>query len=114
MAEETIDIIVFVTTTNEDEANEVGKLLLSQRQAGCVNIVPKVNSIFWWKGEIESAQESLLIIKTKISFLKEIIRLVKEVHSYDVPEIIALPVIGGNQDYLDWVGIEVGKSNGLE
>ena len=84
-------------------------MLLNQRKAACVNIVPNVSSLFWWQDKLDSAQESLLIVKTKASLLDEIIRLVKEIHSYDVPEIIALPIIGGNQDYLEWIDKEVDK-----
>ena len=84
-----------------------GGALLTQRKAACVNIVPGVSSLFWWQDKLDSAQESLLIIKTKASLLNEIITLVREVHSYDVPEIIALPIVGGNQDYLEWIGKEV-------
>ena len=73
----------------------------------CVNIVSRVDSLFWWQGELDSAQESLLIVKTKASVLNQIVNLVKEHHSYDVPEIIALPIISGNQDYLEWIGDSV-------
>jgi periplasmic divalent cation tolerance protein len=69
--------------------------------------VPGVSSFFWWQGKVDSAQESLLIVKTKASVLNQIVNLVKEHHSYDVPEIIALPIIGGNRDYLEWLGKEV-------
>jgi len=73
----------------------------------CVNIVPEVSSLFWWQDKLDSAQESLLIIKTRALLLDQIVTLVKEIHSYEVPEIIALPVIGGNQDYLEWIDKEV-------
>lgn len=63
--------------------------------------MPGVSSLFWWQDKLDSAQESLLIVKTKASLLPEIISLVKGIHSYDIPEIIALPVVGGNQDYLE-------------
>ena len=69
--------------------------------------VPVVNSLVWCQGKLYSAQENRLVIKTKASRLNEIIRLVKELHSYDVPEIIALPIVGGNQNYLDWIDEEV-------
>jgi periplasmic divalent cation tolerance protein len=69
--------------------------------------VPEVSSSFWWQGKPEQAQESLLIVKSQASALDEIVDLVKKHHSYDVPEIIALPIIGGNPDYLDWIGNEV-------
>jgi periplasmic divalent cation tolerance protein len=101
------DIVVFMTTGSEEEAHSIADLLLSQRKAACVNIVPSVASLFWWQDKLDSAQESLLIVKTKASVLNEIVSLVKELHSYDIPEIIALPVIDGNQDYLEWIGKEV-------
>ena len=100
-------IVVFITTNNTGEAQRIAGLLLEQRQAACVNIIPKVDSSFWWEGKLDSAQESLLIIKTRASLLPDIIDLVKGVHSNTVPEIIALPVVGGNQDYLDWIDKEV-------
>ena len=106
---ETGKVVIFITTSSEEEARKISEALLSRRKAACVNIVPKVDSSFWWQGKLDSARESLLIIKTKASLLSEIIALVKEVHSYEVPEIIALPIIGGNDDYLNWIDAEVGK-----
>jgi len=105
--EESTYIVLFITTATIGEAKRISKALLNQRKAACVNIVPKVSSLFWWQEKLNSAQESLLIIKTKASQLNEIVRLVKELHSYDVPEIIALPIVGGNQDYLEWIDKEV-------
>lgn len=100
-------IVVFITTNTGEEAKQIAELLLERRQAACVNIIPEVDSRFWWEDKLDSAQESLLVIKTKATLLPEIIKLVKEVHSYTVPEIIALPIVGGNQDYLDWIDKEV-------
>jgi len=96
-------IVLLITTANDAEAQQISRLLLEQKKAACVNIISQVNSLFRWENKIDSAQESLLIVKTKASLLSEIIKLVKEAHSYDVPEIIALPVVGGNQDYLKWI-----------
>jgi len=100
-------IVLFITASNSEEAYKIAEVLLNQRKAACVNIVPGVSSLFWWQDKLDSAQESLLIVKTKASLLPEIISLVKGIHSYDIPEIIALPIIGGNQDYLEWIGKEV-------
>lgn len=105
--EEFTYIVLFITTATAGEAQRIAEALLNQRKAACVNIVPKVSSLFWWQDKLNSAYESLLIVKTKAPQLKEIVRLVKELHSYDIPEIIALPIVGGNQDYLDWIGKEV-------
>ncbi len=99
-------IVVFVTTEAGEEAGLISKVLLEQRKAACISIVTGVNSMYRWQGKIESAHESLLVIKTRAALLDEIIRIVKEIHSNDVPEIIAFPIIGGSHDYLDWVGKE--------
>ena len=100
-------IVLFVTASNSEEAHKIAKVLLSQRKAACVNIVSGISSLFWWQDKLDSAQESLLIVKTKASLLNQIVTLVREIHSYEVPEIIALPIIGGNQDYLEWIDKEV-------
>jgi len=100
-------IVVLITTGTPEEAQRIAAVLLEERKAACVNIVPRVSSRFWWRGELDSAEESLLIVKTKATVLDEVVSLVKEAHSYDVAEVIALPVVGGSQDYLDWMGGEV-------
>jgi len=107
---DTCKVVIFITTSTEQEARKLADQLLVKRKAACVNIVPKVESSFWWQGKLDSAQESLLIIKTRASLLPQIIELVKSVHSYSVPEIIALPIIGGNEDYLKWIDDEVRES----
>ena len=100
-------IALLVTTGNSEEAHKIASELIGRRKAACVNIVPNVSSLFWWQGQLDSASENLLIIKTKASLLNEIVALIGQIHSYDVPEIVALPIVGGNQDYLEWVGREV-------
>ena len=105
--EESGYVVLFITTATADEAQQISKVLLERRKAACVNIVPRISSHFWWQGKLDSAQENLLIVKTKASLLNELTRLVKEIHSYDTPEIIALPIVGGNQDYIEWVDKEV-------
>jgi len=99
-------IVVFITANTAGEAQQIARLLIEQRQAACVNIIPEVESSFWWQGELDTARESLLVIKTKALHLSQIINLVKGVHSNTVPEVIALPIVGGNQDYLDWIDKE--------
>ncbi len=96
-------VVVFITTATIEEAYQISQTLLEQKKAACVNIVAGLDSRFWWQGKIDSARESLLIVKTKAGLLSEVIGLVKGVHSYTVPEIVALPIVGGNPDYLDWI-----------
>jgi periplasmic divalent cation tolerance protein len=101
-------IVVLVTSSGKEEAKKIAKRLLDERKAACVNIIDGVSSLFIWQGSQEEEQESLLVIKSSASLLPHIVETVKQVHSYDVPEIIALPVLGGNEDYLAWIdsGIE--------
>lgn len=106
------DIVVFITTAGAEEAQRIADMLLNERKAACINIVPKVSSRFWWQGKLESAEEVLLIVKTRASLLDEVVNLVKKHHSYDVPEVVALPIIGGNENYLEWLGKEVKQSGG--
>jgi len=100
------NIVILITAGTDGEARRVAEALLEKRKAACVTIVPTVTSLFWWEDRIDSDQESLLVVKSKASLLDEIVSLVKEIHTYDVPEVIALPIIGGNPDYLDWIGQE--------
>ena len=99
--------VVLVTASADEESQLIAAVLIEQRKAACVNIIPGISSVFRWNNSIGQEGESLLVIKTRQSLVEEVIRLVKEVHSYDVPEIIALPIIAGNPDYLEWVGAKV-------
>jgi periplasmic divalent cation tolerance protein len=98
-------IIVLITASSEEEAHNIAESLVKGKKAACVNILPGVDSLFWWKDKLDSAQESLLLVKTKASLFPEIVKLVKRTHSYEVPEIIALPIIAGSEDYLKWLDI---------
>jgi len=100
-------IVVLITAKDPEEAQKISGALLKRRQAACVNIVPQVDSRFWWQDKLDSAKESLLIVKTRESLLPDIVKSVKKLHSYRIPEIIALPVVGGSQEYLDWLDREV-------
>ena len=99
-------IVVFITVKDPEEAQKVAKALLKRRQAACANIVPEVDSHFWWKDKLDSSRESLLIVKTKEALLPDVIRTVKKLHGESIPEIIALPIIGGSRDYLEWLDSE--------
>lgn len=101
------NVVIFISAGTDEEARTVGRALLEHRAAACVSIAPNVTSIFWWQGTLETAQEHLLMVKTRASNVEDVVRLVKEVHSYKMPEVIAVPIIGGNQQYLDWIGEEV-------
>ena len=95
-------IVVLVTSPSEEEAERLASGLVEEKLAACVNIVP-ISSLFRWEGKLSKENESLLIIKTRYSLFHNLEKRVKELHSYQVPEIIALPVVAGSKDYLDWV-----------
>lgn len=96
-------IVVFITAGNRQEADNIAGVLVGEKLAACVNIVPAVSSVFWWQGKLDNADEFLLVAKSPVSLLEKIVARVKAVHSYTVPEIIAMPVLGGNADYLKWI-----------
>jgi len=102
-------IVAIITAPGYDEAHKIAEALVCQGKAACVNIVPKASSIFRWRGKIEEAEESLLLVKTRAELFPEVVRVVKEIHSYEVPEIIALPVVDGDADYLAWLAKETEK-----
>jgi periplasmic divalent cation tolerance protein len=100
--------VVVLITTPTDKGLELANHIVENKLGACVNVVPEVNSIYWWKGNIERDRESLLVIKTSVQKLEELIKEVKKVHPYTVPEIIALPILGGNEDYLRWIDDSLG------
>ena len=95
--------VVFVTCSGKEEAEKISKTLVRKRLAACVNVVSTVKSFFWWEGKVDEAEEHLLIIKTSVEKMEKLIEKVKELHSYSVPEIISLPILEGNKEYLKWI-----------
>jgi len=102
-------VVVLITTPSKEEAERIARDLLSKKLAACVNIVSDVKSLFWWEEKIDEANECLLVIKTRLDQMKELIESVKRIHSYTVPEIIALPIITGNTRYLEWINQTIKK-----
>lgn len=96
-------IVIFITAPNKKEASYIAGELIRAKLAACVNILENVESHFWWEGKIDTAKEALLIVKTKKNLLNKLIKKVKSRHTYEVPEIIALPIISGNKRYLEWI-----------
>jgi periplasmic divalent cation tolerance protein len=95
--------VVLVTASDKQEAEKIAQGLLSQRLAACVNMIEGITSVFRWQGKIDRATEVLLIIKTRKPLVKKVISQVKLLHSYEVPEIIALPIVAGSREYLEWI-----------
>ncbi len=104
--------IIYITTENKEEARSVGKVLVEERLAACVNIIDGMEAMFWWEGAAQSESETVLIAKTTEDRVDDLTRRVKEVHSYDCPCVVALPIQAGNPEFLSWIGEEVKKPGG--
>jgi periplasmic divalent cation tolerance protein len=96
-------VVIFVTAVDAEQGMAIARALVEEQVVACVNMVDRVRSVFRWKGKVEEEAESLLIIKTRSERIAEVISRVRSLHSYDVPEIIALPIIDGNPSYLQWI-----------
>lgn len=106
--------VVFITCSTVEEANRIGSDLIKERLAACVNVVKGIASIFWWRGKVDRAEETLLIIKTRKEKIKDVIELVKKLHSYQVPEVISLPIVEGNEEYLNWISEATSQLSGQD
>ena len=96
-------IVVIITTSNKEEALKIVHDLLEEKLIACANIVGPVSSIFWWEGKIDEASEFLVFMKSHGNHFERLSEKVAEIHSYEVPEIIALPIIKGSPPYLKWL-----------
>jgi len=103
-------ILVLITCKDNSEAQHISAALVGQHLAACTNIMPNVRSVFHWKGSIEHEDEVLMMVKSQDQCLDRIVDVVKQEHSYDTPEIIALPIIGGSDEYLSWLVDETDSS----
>jgi periplasmic divalent cation tolerance protein len=101
-------VVAFSTVATQEDAEHIARTLVQRRLAACVNIVPGLTSVYSWKGEVETDQELLLVIKTRRERLDALRQALLKVHPYEVPELIALPVEGGSEAYLKWIDDSVG------
>lgn len=97
------EIVVFVTAGSEEEGRKISRILVEERAVACVNLLPGMRSIFQWEGQVKEEQEVLLMAKTVSGAFERVTSLVRANHSYDVPEIIALPIQDGLPEYMSWV-----------
>ena len=100
-------IVVFLTAPSGEEATRLADLLIGAHLAACVQILPEMESVYRWEGQIERQSEILLIVKTTRGKFADLEREVRALHSYETPEIVAVPIITGSQPYLDWLGESV-------
>lgn len=99
-------ILVYITVPSQEIGLKIANMLTKEKLAACVNIVPGISSIYSWQGVVEQDEELLLIIKTKNNHFDRLAIAVKKIHPYKVPEIIAVPIIGGSSEYLAWIDTE--------
>lgn len=97
------EIVILCTCASEEEAERIALLLLEERLAACVNVVPAIRSYYRWQGAIETAREHLLLIKSSAELFPAVEATVRRAHSYEIPELLALPVLEGSDDYLTWL-----------
>ena len=99
--------VVLMTAGSSEEAERIADALVAEMLAACVNVLPGVISVYRWEGELQRDEEWLLVAKTTREVLDDLVQCVKALHSYDLPEIIALPIEGGSEAYLRWIDGEV-------
>ncbi|MCS7123344.1 MAG: divalent-cation tolerance protein CutA [Candidatus Aenigmarchaeota archaeon] len=95
--------LVYITCKNYKEANRLGKILLEEKLVACINIVKQVYSQYWWKGKIEKSKESILLLKCPEKNLDRVVKRVKELHSYSLPDISAIKINKGLKEFINWV-----------
>jgi periplasmic divalent cation tolerance protein len=105
-------MFVYVTASSREEALNIGRTLVGERLAACANIFDGVSSIYWWQGRLIEEGEVSLILKSTSDLIPALITRVKQLHSYDCPCVVALPIAQGNPDYLDWVDKETVPADG--
>ncbi|MCS6904016.1 MAG: divalent-cation tolerance protein CutA [Bacteroidia bacterium] len=96
-------IIVYIPCPTKENAEKIGYELVAQKLAACINIVSEIQSSYWWENKVQQDKEALLLVKSKLALFSSLEQKVKELHPYKVPCIIALPIIQGNQSYLEWM-----------
>ena len=107
-------IVVLSTCANEEEAGKLARALVEERLAACVSIVPGVRSFYHWKGAVESSAECLLVVKSSRALFAPLRAALDRLHSYDVPEVLALPIVDGAPSYLDWLDASIGGGTAKE
>ena len=97
---------LYITAGSRDEAKKIGHALVEARLAACANVIDGMESVYWWQGKLTEDREAVLIVKTRADLVAAVTARVKTLHSYTVPCVVALPILDGNPDYLDWVAAE--------
>lgn len=104
--EKTDTVMIYVTAAQSEQAMALGRALVEARLVACANVLGGVNSVYWWDGAVQEGQEAVLIAKTRSDLVDAVIAKVKAIHTYSCPCVVALPILGGNPDFLDWISAE--------
>lgn len=107
-------IVVLSACASVEEANRIATELVEKRLAACVNMMSGVRSVYRWKNEVEESQEVLLVIKTSRALFESVASQIEKMHSYEVPEVIALPVVDGAEQYLEWMARELAEEHAAQ
>ena len=100
---------LYITAGSTDEATRLARALVEERLVACANVFPGVTSLYWWEGAVQEGSEAVLVAKTGEERVEAVIARVKALHSYSCPCVVALPILGGNPDYLAWIGAEAAE-----
>lgn len=101
--EDYLYVVVIVITSSQEEAEKIGKILVEEKLAASANIIPSIKSFFFWKGKFYDAPESIVLLNTRKDLLEKIRVRAQELHRYEIPEIIALPIISGSSEFFNWI-----------
>ncbi len=101
------EYVIALTTCPTNKSKELGQYLVNLQVCACVNIIPKILSIYHWKGDVVTDDESLLIIKTQEKYKEKLLAFIKEKHPYEVPEFVVVPIQWGSDDYLNWIASSI-------
>lgn len=100
---------IYITCESDDQARAIGRSMVEERLAACANILPGMESVYWWEGKIETGRETVLILKSTSDLVPSLSERVKELHGSEVPCVVALPIDGGNADYLAWISQQTAR-----
>ncbi len=107
-------VFLYITADTPEEAASIGRILVEERLAACVNILGGITSFYWWEGAVQQGAETALIAKTRADLTDAVTARIKQLHGYTCPCVVALPIQGGNRDFIDWIAAETEESGSQE
>jgi len=102
--------LVYITASSGEEARKIARTLVEERLAACANLLGEINSVYWWGDAVQEDAEVALIVKSRAELVPRIVERVRALHSYDCPCVVAIPIVGGNPDFIDWIAAETASA----